>query len=352
MELIEAAGSVKGAEVFRAEDAETLADVVEWIPTGFAGIDEVFGNGWPVGRVSEVFGAEGSGKSALTHVAIRECQRMGGTAVYLDYEHALEKKTLLQLGIDPEKLVYVCPDHMEQGFDVVFKMLDRLIEKPPEHPTLIVWDSVGASPAKVEVDEKSSEDSHVAAKARVLSSQCGKLFKKIARARAHVILVNQERMKLGGFGGFGGPELQTTGGKAAKYAFSLRVRCVRVSTVKKGGTSGPACGYLILTTTKKNKCAPPHQKATWYLDFKHGPSPILTVWHVLKDANRIRSTGGGKYTGSWAGGRKFEKGDAWIALWEEDPEFREAAQGAYLEVVKAGGARALLEMEEGDDEEP
>lgn len=361
MELIGAASAVKGADVYLAEDAETLADVVEWIPTGFAGLDEIFGGGWHVGRVSEVFGAEASGKSALAHVAVRECLRQGGAVVYFDFEHALEKKTLIQLGINPKKLVYVEPDHMEQGFDILFALLNRLISKPPKHPTLIVWDSVGGSPAKAEFEEKSAEDSHVAAKARVLSKSCGKLFKRVARARAHVMLINQERTKIGGYGM--NPELQTVGGKATKYTFSLRVRCMRVSTVRRDGTSGPALGYLIRVVTRKNKCAPPHQEATWYLDFKHGPSPDLTMYHVLKDANRIRWDGSSRaYVGPWSCGVTFGKGDKWLAaLARSEMEcqlpngipgtLREAAEAAYLEVVKAGGAKALLALETGVGEE-
>lgn len=355
MQIIERVGrKVKGIDLNLASESETLADVTEWIPTGFAGLDEIFGGGWAVGRVSEVFGAEGSGKSAIAHYAAKTVADMGGTVVYVDFEHSLERRILRQLGIPDDALVHVEPDHVEQGWDVVFQVLETLIEDPPDVPTLIVWDSVGASRPRAEVDADSFEDVQPAAHARAISKGVGRLFKLVAKARAAIILINQETTDMGGGGprgGFGGPSYNTTGGKRAKYTFSLRARVARVSTIKTHGTSGTACGYLIAVTTKKNKTAPPHQQARFYLDFKHGPSPLLTMWHVLKDANRIRSAGGGKYTGPWADGEKFGKADAFLAFLEEHPELAEAARESYLEIVRAGGAKALLQIESGEVEE-
>lgn len=355
MDLVASTNSaVKGGGLQMADEAAALADVTEWIPTGFAGLDEIFGGGWPVGRVSEVFGAEGHGKSALSHVAVRECQRLHpeALAVFLDFEHSLERSKLEPLGIDPSRLIYMEPDHVEQGFDLMLALLDRLVKTPPPAPVLIVWDSLGCSQPKSAFDAKSAADASVGAHSRAVGKGAVKLVKKVPNARAHVMFINQERTKIGGFQGFGGPQFDTTGGKQAKYIFSLRVRCARVATVKKAGTTGPSVGYLIKTATKKNKNAPPHQDAVWYLDFKHGPSPDLTMYHVLKDAGLIRSAQAGLYTGPWANGVKFGKGDAWLEALKE-AGFREAATEAYLEVVRAGGARALLNIgaEESQEQE-
>jgi recombination protein RecA len=335
-------------DVMLASETAYLSDVREWIPTGFAGLDEIFGGGWAVGRVSEVFGAEGAGKSALAHAAIVACQKNGGLVVYLDFEHSLEKKTLVQLGIDQKRLLYLTPAHIEQGWDLVFAVLEEWEANPPKSPNLIVWDSFGASPPKAAFEADSQEENQPAAAARAIGNGCTLLFRKIARAKAHALVINQERTVMGGGGrrgGFQGPEYQTTGGKAKLYTFSLRARVARVMTVKTEGTSGASIGYLIAVSTKKNKSAPPHQQARFYLDFKHGPSPLLTVYHVLKDANRIRSVGAGKYTGSWAGGRKFGKGDEWLAALAEDPELLRLATESYLEVVRAGGAKAALGLD-------
>lgn len=329
-----------------ASESAHLSDVREWIPTGFAGLDEIFGGGWPVGRVSEVFGAEGAGKSALAHAAIVACQANGGVVFYEDFEHSLEKKTLTQLGIDPKRLIYLTPEHIEQGWDLAFAALDDLEHNPPKAPWLFVWDSFGASQAKAVFEAKSQEENTVGAHSRAIGNGCTKLFRRIARARAHFLVINQERTVIGGnTRSFMGPEMQTTGGKAKLYTFSLRARVARATTLKTEGTSGASTGYLVAVTTKKNKSAPPHQQAKFVLDFKHGPSPHLTIYQVLKDANRIRSVGAGMYTGSWAEGRKFGKGDAWLQALASDPELLRLATASYLDVVRAGGARAALGMD-------
>lgn len=336
-------------DVVLASESEHLADVREWIPTGFAGLDEIFGGGWPVGRVSEVFGAEGAGKSALAHRAIVACQQAGGVVVYLDYEFSLEKKIFAQLGIDDTRLIHLTPKHVEQGWDLAFEILDDLEVNSPKAPWLLVWDSVGASAPKVAHEAESMEENTVGAHARAIGNGCTKLFRRIARARAHFMMVNQERTVIGGNQrSFMGPELQTTGGKAKLYTFSLRARVARVTTLKTEGTSGTATGYLVAVSTKKNKSAPPHQTARFVLDFKHGPSPLLTIYQVLKDANKIRSIGAGKYTGTWAHGKKFGKGDEWLDALRDDPELARLATDAYLEVVRAGGARAALALDQAD----
>lgn len=323
---------VKGADVKLGSEGEFLSDVQEWIPTGFAGLDEILGGGWAVGRASETSGPEGSGKSALAQMACVQTQRLGGFVVYLDFEHAVDMKKMIGLGLDPAGLLYVSPDHIEQGWDVVWSVIDRLLDQNPPGPTLFVWDSVGGALTKAQL-EASAEESTVGSVARVMTPNCAKLFKKIQRCRAHMLFVNQERATIGGFSRFGPPPKHTPGGGALKYAASLRVRCQRVSILKAGGNTGPAIGYLIKTTTDKNKLVPPHQKVTWVLDFKVGPSPSLTMFESLKDRGKIVSAQG-VCTLRGVKGKSFTRA-TWSARLAE-PEFAAAATALYMQGIRDG----------------
>lgn len=337
-----------------------MSDVLEFISTGFPGLDDILGGGWAVGRCSEVYGPEGGGKSALSHMATLSCQKAGGVVLFLDGEHSLDPVKIEQLGIDPALLIYARPRHMEMAVDLIFEFLDKLRKKKPDAPALVVLDSIGGTPMKAEVTEGSIGDAHVGEAARLLSKFCRRVFYESAQARCHVMLINQERSKIGGFSGFG-ENVQTFGGRAVKFAATQRVRVTRVMTIKANANSGaPSTGYLVRTKTDKNRCAPPHQSAVWVLDFKYGPSPDLTMRQVLMDAKMIVPSGDKisrrtayclKQAGVPVKDRvKFTKGQ-WLTLLSEDPGFRKDATALYLDVVRAGGSKAVLEAAEAEETE-
>lgn len=305
-------------------DDAVLSDVKEFIPSGFPALDDILGGGWAVGRASEVFGDEGSGKSALTHAAIISVQAMGGIAIYIDWENALDPDKMEQLGIVPERLVYVTPDDIEQGWDVVWDAVNALIDKHPDSPTLIIWDSVAASVPREELQAgTAAKASSPGAIARAMSKGCRKMFRSIARTRAHMMWVNQEREKIGKFAGFGPPPKETVGGKAIRYAASQRVRVCKVATLKEGTR---ATGYLVKVITKKNRCAPPHQNTTWVLDFRVGPSPALTAFQHLKEWGVIKKKEG-EFIAPWS---KLSFGEKdWIRLVTESEPFCTGAMAAY-----------------------
>lgn len=317
-----------------------LSDVDVWIPTGFPGLDRILGGGWPVGRASEIAGAEGCGKSALSHMAIQGVQSVGGRALVIDFEQALEKSKMLSMGIDPAGVDVANPYYIEQAWDIIWAVVDELRENPPDAPYLIIWDSVGASISKAQYEAKSAEDLTIGAVARAMSNGCKKMYRAIAEVNAHMMFINQERDKIGGFSGWGGPQKTTPGGAELKYACSARVRCQRVSTLKESGNTGLAIGYLIKTTTTKCRNFPPHRNAVWVLDFQDMRWSDLTMRHALIDAKKMRSIGGGYYSCSWAPGTKVRKADWFASL--ENVEFRKGAQEAYFEVIDAGGAKNLL----------
>lgn len=310
-----------------------LSDVREFIPSGLTCIDQILGGGWAVGRASEVAGAEGAGKSALTHLALRACQRNGGDALYLDFENALDRPKMLALGIDPDHLLYARPSHIEKAWDLVWETLAYWKNNPPRAPCLIVWDSIAASLPKAELDEASSGDSHVGLVARSMSKGCRRMFLEIARTRAHMMWVNQEREQIGGFSRFG-PATTTTGGRAVRYAASQRVRCTVRGQLKASGKTGSAIGMVISAMTRKNRLAPPYQKAEWVIDFRRGPSEEATILRAFLQAKRIHPAGKEglrvSYLGAWST-VKFTQASWFDCM--EDAGFRAGALEAYTKLL-------------------
>jgi recombination protein RecA len=331
-----------------------LSDVTEFIPTGFPDVDRILGGGWPVGRASEVFGPEASGKTALAHRAIKACQDAGGTPVLLDYEHALDRTKMRQLGINPEGIVYITPKTIEKGWDAIWNIMDTLEKNPPEFPTLIVWDSVAAAAPKAELEDKTTENSHVGLVARAMSRGCRRMFRAISRVRAHMLWINQERDKIGGFSpGFMKP-METPGGKAIKYAASLRIRCQVQQQIREGVK---VTGFRVKVSTKKNRVVAPFQAAAFVLDFKFGPSPALTAFadfidrRIIKMAGKREGTTENVYTVPWHD-EKVTKAE-WIALCRT-AGFQAQIVKAYNESASAVPAASPVPAgtkEEDDDED-
>lgn len=314
------------------DDSDILSEVTEWIPTGFLALDTILGGGWPVGRCIEVFGDEGSGKSALTHMAIRACQEAGGTVLFIDCETSLAPAQLRQLGIDGTALIYCNPPTLEDVWMTIYALLEQLAERVPDAPTLVVWDSIAtATPRKLL--EAEPGDVNVALMARSMSENCPKVMRQIAKVRASLLWVNQERTKIGGTGY--GPKSQTAGGRAVKYASSVRVRCARVATLKRSIRSEQVrTGYAIQVTTVKNRLYPPHRKTTWILDFKAGPSPELTMLDHLKYARVIKAAGAALTARVDGAEARFTLAE-WPARYREDADFRAAMDAAYEAKVLA-----------------
>ena len=327
-------------------DSRVLSEVKEWIPTMFPELDIILGGGWAVGRASEVFGKEGSGKSALAHMAIKGCQLQGGTVLYIDFEAALDPPKMAQLGIDPKRLIYCTPADVEEAWDIVWTTLDALAKNPPKHPFLIVWDSVAASVPRAELEEKSSGDSHVALLAKSMSKGCRKMYRAIPTVRAHMMWINQERTKFGGSSFMA--QTETPGGKSIKYATSQRVRCAVIKRRKENGEDKAPTGYTIMASTEKCRLYPPHRKAMWVLNFIHGPSPLLTVWHLCMEHHLIKSTGGGYYKARWSD-EKFQKKE-WLKFMADD-EFHDAAMEAYSALLVDLHKTDLVAAGDTDDEE-
>ncbi len=252
---------------------------VESISTGAINLDAAIGvGGIPRGRVTEIYGPESSGKTTLCLHVIANAQKTGGTAAFIDAEHALDLEYAKKLGVDVDKLLISQPDTGEQALEIC----EILVRSGAVD--IVVVDSVAALVPKAEI-EGDMGDSHVGLQARLMSQALRKLTGAIARSKTSVVFINQLREKIGVM--FGSPET-TTGGKALKFYASLRLDIRRIGPVKE---KEDVIGSHVRVKVVKNKVAPPFKQAEFDIMYAEGISVTSLLVDIGSEAGIIEKSG-------------------------------------------------------------
>ena len=292
---------------------------VELLPSGSLSLDLALGGGYPKGRIIEIYGPESSGKTTLTLHAIAEIQKQGGTAAFIDAEHALDPSYARKLGVDTENLLIAQPDNGEQAVEIA----ETLVRS--NAVDLIVVDSVAALTPQAEIDGDMG-DSHMGLQARLMSQALRKLTGIINKSKATVIFINQIRMKIGVM--FGNPET-TTGGNALKFYASVRMDIRRTGQIKVGDD---IIGNRTKVKIVKNKIAPPFRLAEFDIMYNEGISKTGDILDLAAQYGVVEKSGAFyKYGGETIGqGRDKTK-----TFLKDNPEIMSEIDNKVREAVKS-----------------
>ncbi|MFT5258384.1 MAG: recombination protein RecA [Saprospiraceae bacterium] len=310
---------------------EGARQTIDAISTGSIGLDVALGlGGLPKGRVVEIYGPESSGKTTLTLSCIAQCQKNGGTAAFVDAEHALDPSYAEKLGVNLDDLLVSQPDTGEQALEIT----DMLVRSGAID--ILVIDSVAALTPKAEI-EGDMGDSHMGLQARLMSQALRKLTGNIKRSNTLVIFINQIRMKIGVM--FGSPET-TTGGNALKFYASVRLDIRRIGALKKGDE---IMGNHTRVKVVKNKVAPPFKQAEFDILYDEGISKEGELLDIGVDEKLVDKAGAWYSYGTERIGQGRDNSRIYL---KEHPEIAEELE------LKIRQAKGLIEGAEPDAAEP
>ncbi|MEJ2141009.1 MAG: recombinase RecA [Gammaproteobacteria bacterium] len=316
--------------VMKMGDGSAIRDI-DAVSTGSLGLDIALGiGGLPRGRVVEIYGPESSGKTTLTLHAVAEMQKMGGTAAFVDAEHALDPAYAEKLGVDVDELLVSQPDTGEQALEIT----DMLVRSGAVD--VVVVDSVAALTPKAEIEGEMG-DSHMGLQARLMSQALRKLTANIKRSNTLVIFINQIRMKIGVM--FGSPET-TTGGNALKFYSSVRLDIRRIGAIKKGDE---VVGNETRVKVVKNKVAPPFKQVEFDLLYGEGISREGEIID-LGVKQGIVDKAGAWY--SYNGDRIGQGKDNVRNFLKENPEMAADIEGQIREALLPKPADNVVDFEE------
>ena len=299
---------------------ETPTDIKEFVSTGSTMLDLAISNrpngGIAVGRITELNGLESSGKSLIGAHLLKETQKKGGVAVYIDTETAVSEDFLEVIGVDINNMLYLHLETVEDIFEAIEEIVTKVRESDKDRLVTILVDSLAAATTKVELDADFDKDGWATSKAIVISKAMRKITQMIGRQRIALVFTNQLRVKLGAM--FGDP-YTTSGGKALPFHASTRIRLKNKGQIKDSKKN--VIGMTILAQVIKNRLGPPLRKAEFPLYFESGVDDEGSWLQVLKE-HKIAKVGGAWYTMENHKGEevKFQSKD-WSKLLEDD-EFK------------------------------
>ncbi len=307
---------------------------IEAVSTGSLGLDIALGiGGIPRGRIIEIYGPESSGKTTLALHAIAEAQKTGGTAAFVDAEHALDPVYAKKLGVDIDELIVSQPDTGEQALEIV----DTLVRS--NAVDVLVVDSVAALVPRAEIEGEMG-DSHVGLQARLMSQALRKLTGSISRSRCTVIFINQVRMKIGVM--YGNPET-TTGGNALKFYASVRLDIRRTGQIK---DREEIIGNTTRVKVVKNKVAPPFKQVEFDIMYGEGISKIGEILDLGVKAGIVEKSGAWFSYDSVRIGQGRENAKTFL---KENPELKERLEAAIRGKTEAVSEAMMAGPEDGDD---
>lgn len=296
---------------------------VGFIPTGALNLDLALGiGGIPRGRVTEIYGAEASGKTTLTLHIAAQAQMLGGTVAFIDAEHALDVYYAKKIGVDIENLLLSQPDGGEQALEIVETLVrSNAID-------LIIVDSVAALVPRQEI-EGSMGDSHVGLQARLMSQALRKLTAIVSKSNTAVIFINQIRMKIGA-PPFVNPET-TTGGVALKFYSSVRIEVRYAGAIKEPGAENQVIGARTRVKIVKNKFAPPFKTVEFPIIFGEGISNLDIILDMASAQDIIKKSGSWFSYGEIRLGQGADKTKIWL---RENPDMIEKITGQLKAIIK------------------
>ncbi|MBE3520358.1 MAG: recombinase RecA [Firmicutes bacterium] len=321
----------KGAIMRLGEASQRLS--VEVIPTGALSLDIALGiGGLPRGRIVEIFGQEGSGKTTVALHVIAEAQKAGGIAAFIDAEHALDPTYARKVGVDVDNLLISQPDTGEQALEIA----EALVRSGAVD--CVVVDSVAALAPRAEIEGEMG-DSHVGLQARLMSQALRKLTAAVSRSRTVAIFINQVREKIGVM--FGNPEV-TPGGRALKFYASVRLEVRKVENIKQGQEN---IGARTRVRVVKNKLAPPFKQAEFDIIYGEGISREGSILDVALTQGLVSRTGTWYSYGDVKLGQGKEGAREYL---KKHPEVAQEIEAKIREVLKAG----LVKAESATDSQP
>ena len=322
---------VKGAVMLLGENA---AMNVEHIKTGSMALDMALGiGGIPRGRIIEIYGPESSGKTTLALHCVAEAQKEGGTAAFIDVEHALDPVYAAALGVDIDSLLVSQPDSGEQALEIA----EALVRSGAID--IIVVDSVAALTTRAEIEGEMG-DNHVGQLARLMSQAMRKLTGALSKSNCSAIFINQLREKIGVM--YGNPET-TTGGRALKFYSSVRIDVRKIETLKNGSE---IIGSRTRAKVVKNKVAPPFREAEFDVIYGKGISKVGEIVDMGLELEVLKRSGAWFYYGET---RIGQGRDNVKQLFEDNPEFaaeiEEKVRARYAEIMANKGKKDVPDNE-------